>query len=58
MVYPSVRRAGGWCIGIFWPNVIPIPVQGAHYCYHWNGARVDFVKRYDGGATNTVFEVV
>ena len=58
VVYPSVRRAGGWCIGIFWPNVIPIPVQGAHYCYHWNGARVDFVKRYEADGANAVFEVV
>ena len=58
VVYPSVRRAGGWCIGIFWPNVIPIPVQGAHYCYHWNGARVDFVKRYEADGANAVFEVI
>ena len=58
VVYPSVRRAGGWCIGIFWPNVIPIPVQGAHYCYHWNGERVDFVKRYEADGANAVFEVI
>ena len=47
--WPSVRYAGGLCVGIFWPDVIPIPVQGAHYAYHWNGTAVDYVKRLDTG---------
>lgn len=54
LIWDSVRMNGGCCIGVFWPDVIPIPVQGAHYCYHWNGEEVDFVKRYD---TGTVFAV-
>ena len=49
VVYPSVRRAGGWCIGIFWPDVIAVPVQGRHYSYHWDGQRVDFVRQHDTG---------
>jgi hypothetical protein len=53
--YDSVRRPGGLCIGVFWPDVIPIPIQGRHYCYHWNGNRVDYVKQYD---TGTVFAVL
>jgi len=49
LLWPSVRMRGGSCIGIFWPNVITIPVQSRHYSYHWNGARVDFVRQYDTG---------
>lgn len=49
LLWPSVRMRGGSCIGIFWPNVITIPVQGRHYSYHWNGTRVDFVRQYDTG---------
>ncbi|MDX3924665.1 MAG: RES family NAD+ phosphorylase [Shinella sp.] len=45
----SVRMAGGCCIGLFWPDIIPIPLQGRHYSYHWNGARVDFVRQHDTG---------
>ena len=40
---------GGGCIGIFWPDAITIPVQGRHYSYHWDGARVDFVREHDTG---------
>lgn len=49
LLWPSVRMRGGNCIGIFWPNVITIPVQGRHYSYHWDGTRVDFVRQYDTG---------
>ncbi len=45
VVYPSVRHEGGACVGIFWPDIAGIPVQGTHYDYHWNGERVDFVRR-------------
>jgi hypothetical protein len=47
VVWNSVRLPEGRCIGVFWPDVVPIPVQGSHFCYHWNGNRVDYVKRYD-----------
>jgi hypothetical protein len=50
LVWSSVRMPDGRCIGAFWPDVVTIPVQGAHYCYHWNGERVDFVRNYDTGA--------
>ena len=49
VTWESVRMPGGRCIGIFWPDVIPVPVQGRHYSYHWNGARVDFVRQHDTG---------
>jgi len=44
MVYPSVRYPSGQCIGAFWPDVVGIPVQGRHFSYHWDGARVDMIK--------------
>lgn len=47
LLWHSVRLPEGRCIGVFWPDVVSIPVQGAHFCYHWNGTRVDYVKRYD-----------
>ncbi|WP_425502628.1 RES family NAD+ phosphorylase [Pelagibacterium limicola] len=44
VVYKSVRSPGGQCAGIFWPNLIPPPVQGDHFDYHWNGKVVDRVR--------------
>lgn len=44
VVYPSVRCDTGSCIGIFWPDVAGIPVQGNHYDYHWNGDRMDYIR--------------
>ncbi len=55
LVWPSVRMHGGFCIGIFWPDVITIPVQGRHYSYHWDGTRVDYIRQYD---TGTILSVI
>ena len=41
VVYNSLRAPGGQCVGIFWPDLLPIPVQGDHYDFHWDGSRVD-----------------
>jgi RES domain len=41
--YPSVRRAGGRCIGAFRPKVVGIPRQTSHLVYEWDGVRV---RRY------------
>jgi hypothetical protein len=49
VTWPSVRYPQGQCIGAFWPDVVAIPVQAGHFSYHWDGARVDFVKRLDTG---------
>lgn len=49
VTWPSVRYPSGRCIGVFWPDVVPIPTQGAHFAYHWNGAAVDYVKKLDTG---------
>jgi hypothetical protein len=37
IVYQSVRDEGGECIAIFWPDVLPIPLQGDHISFHWDG---------------------
>ncbi|MDB5367967.1 MAG: hypothetical protein JWM77_3894 [Rhodospirillales bacterium] len=39
-VYPSVRRAGGDCVALFWPDVPGIPTQERHLVYEWNGSHV------------------
>ena len=49
LTWSSVRAPAGRCIGIFWPDAIPVPVQGRHYSYHWDGQRVDFVRQHDTG---------
>ncbi len=49
LVWKSVRMADKWCMGVFWPDAITIPVQGRHYSYHWDGGRVDYVRQLDSG---------
>jgi hypothetical protein len=55
ITWPSVRYPDGNCIAVFWPDVVPIPTQGAHFSYHWNGTAVDYVKQLD---TGEVMEVI
>lgn len=40
LVYPSVRRPGGACVGAFRPRAVGLPTQGRHLQYHWDGARI------------------
>ncbi len=40
LVYPSVRRTGGQCLGAFRPKAVGIPLQGRHLRYHWDGRRI------------------
>lgn len=54
LVYPSVRYAGGECVGLFYPDCASNPVQARHIDYHWNGARVDF---YRDAGTGDVFAI-
>ena len=49
IIWPSVRYPGGKCIAAFWPDVVPVPTQGGHFAYHWNGNAVDYVKKLDTG---------
>jgi hypothetical protein len=41
--YPSVRRRGGRCLGIFRPRSVGVPRVTAHLQFHWDGTAV---KRY------------
>jgi len=41
VAYPSVRHAGGQCIGVFRPRAVGIPHQERPLKYRWNGERVD-----------------
>ena len=41
VAYPSVRYAGGRCVGAFRPRAVGIPHQERHLKYRWNGERVD-----------------
>jgi hypothetical protein len=55
LVYPSVRSAGGECVGLFYPDLASDPLQGRHLDYHWDGERVDL---YREPATGAVFRIV
>lgn len=44
VVYPSVRRPGGDCAGLFYPDRCSQVRQGRHLDYHWDGQRVDFYR--------------
>ena len=48
IVYPSVRRPGGACIAAFFPDVVALPVQGDHFDYFWDGARIRYVRKITG----------
>lgn len=52
VVYHSVRCPGGQCAGLFWPDLVPAPVQADHYDFHWNGTRVDRIRNC---ATQAIF---
>jgi len=54
VLYPSVRRPGGLCLGLFYPDLASSPVQGRHLDYHWNGARVDYYREPGTGAVFAV----
>lgn len=40
VVYDSVRRRGGECAALFWPDCVAPCVQGGHYAYCWDGRRI------------------
>jgi hypothetical protein len=55
IVYPSIRRAGGECVGLFYPDLASNPAQGRHLDYHWNGERVDLFRE---PANRRVYRIV
>jgi len=49
VVYCSVRRPAGECVGIFRPRLISPVTQGPHFVYLWDGERITDVlqvRRY------------
>ncbi|MEJ8567222.1 RES family NAD+ phosphorylase [Elongatibacter sediminis] len=51
LVYPSVRRPGGSCVGIFRPKLVAPVTQGPHFDFVWDGHTVTDVlkvQRYSG----------
>jgi hypothetical protein len=40
VLYPSVRHAGGQCVGVFYPDLVSACVQGPHLIYAWDGRRI------------------
>ena len=54
LVYPSLRDPDGVCVGLFYPDLATLPLQGRHLDYHWSGERVDLIR--DAG-TGEVFRI-
>lgn len=50
VLYRSMRCPGGECVGIFWPDLMPAPVQADHFDFHWNGEMVDRIRNCRTGA--------
>ena len=40
VLFPSVRHAGGFCVGIFRPKALRQARSGAHIALHWDGRRI------------------
>ena len=45
ITYDSVRRAGGECLVIFRPKLLPAALQGDHFEYLWDGTPTPAVTR-------------
>lgn len=43
IVYDSVRRRGGECAAIFWPDRLAPCKQSKHLAYNWNGKSIDAI---------------
>ncbi|MGH8145173.1 MAG: RES family NAD+ phosphorylase [Rhodanobacteraceae bacterium] len=40
IAFDSVRRKGGECAALFYPDLASACVQGKHLMYHWDGTRI------------------
>lgn len=40
VIFPSVRHAGGFCVGVFRPKAVRQAKSGAHIALHWDGERI------------------
>jgi RES domain len=50
--FPSVRHAGGLCVGVFRPKALRNARSGAHIALHWDGQRI--THWYEKRAPNPV----
>lgn len=41
IVFDSVRKPGGQCVALFYPDLIGPVKQGPHLLYRWDGARIE-----------------
>lgn len=55
ITYPSIRREGGQCAALFYPDLASDAIQGRHLDYHWDGQRVDL---YRDPGSGEVFRIV
>jgi hypothetical protein len=47
--YPSVRRAGSRCVGVFRPKSVGLPRDAGFLQFHWDGTAVRRYFDYGGG---------
>lgn len=45
LYYPSIRNQDGFCMAIFRPKALSIPIQGCHIRYIWDGERISEVYK-------------
>lgn len=45
VVYPSVRRSGGACVGVFRPKLVQPVTQGPHFEFIWDGRAITDVLK-------------
>jgi hypothetical protein len=50
IVYRAVRDPSGQALAVFWPDVVGLPVQARHLAYHFDGARIDYVRNEADGS--------
>lgn len=43
--YPSVRRRNGFCVAVFRPTALSIPIQAGHFDYIWDGKEISEIRR-------------
>ncbi|MCG6118258.1 MAG: RES family NAD+ phosphorylase [Aquimonas sp.] len=41
IVFDSVRRPGGQCVALYYPDLISPVKQGPHLLYRWDGVRIE-----------------
>lgn len=52
LYYPSVRKQHAYCVAIFRPNALNIPIQGCHLEYIWNGQEISEIRTVTSSAKN------